>query len=268
MRPARQCAFSLVELLVVIAIIALLASLLLPALSSAKEAALKTSCINNHRQLALTWVFYQDDNDGRLVSNNRNPSTAPGDAPNWVESTVHGATSGFTNPLALTSPDRAAFSKYIKTVQVYNCPAEHTVYQEGKLRVPKLRSYSMNDMLNGDRDKSDAIPPLYFYKRIVQLLRPAQTFLFIDSDPGTICFAPFEIPTAENRPFFTAPGALHGKTSGVLSFADGHAETHRWKKPYIHPNDANVNQNPHLIVPSDRADVAYVRTHAHHLLNP
>jgi hypothetical protein len=53
-----------------------------------------------------------------------------------------------------------------------------------------------------------------------------------------------------------------------LSFADGHAETHRWRKPYLHPNDSDVNENPHTIVPSDFQDVAYVRARAHHLIKP
>lgn len=123
----------------------------------------------------------------------------------------------------------------------------------------------MNDHLNGGVEAFDAIPPLYFYKRASQLQNAAQTFLLIDSDPGTICFVPFEIPPAVNRPFFTAPGAMHGKKSSVISFTDGHVETHRWRKPYLHPNDAHLNANPHTLVPSDRLDVAYIRSRAHHL---
>jgi prepilin-type N-terminal cleavage/methylation domain-containing protein/prepilin-type processing-associated H-X9-DG protein len=267
MKSIRDNGFTLIELLVVIAIIAILASLLLPALTRAKVTALQAGCISNHRQLEITWVQYQEDNDGKLVSNSRTSPT-PGESPSWVQSTVHGATEGFIDPLAFTSSDRSAFANYHKTVAIYNCPAERTTYVVKNQRLKKLRSYSMNDYLNGGKEQFDAPPPLFFYKRISQVMRPEQTFVLIDADPGTICFDPFEIPIANNHAFFSAPGALHGKKSAVLSFADGHAETHRWRKPYLHPNDSDVNENPHTIVPSDFQDVAYVRARAHHLIKP
>src|SRR5579862_4717645 len=97
--PKRGAAFTLVELLVVIAIIAILASLILPALSQAKARAQGNFCLNNTRQLSVAWVLYADEHNGRLAYNlgqsaritTAAPSIANGPqmAQNWVNNVLN-----------------------------------------------------------------------------------------------------------------------------------------------------------------------------------
>jgi prepilin-type N-terminal cleavage/methylation domain-containing protein len=264
-RPRPGRAFTLIELLVVIAIIAILAALLLPALAAAKDHALRTQCISNHRQLLLTWTFYQHDHHGRLVSNVRGTPPA-GTGLNWVESTVHGATTAFTNRASFVDPKRAAFAAYWRNPAVYVCPAERSVYTLGGRRVPKLRSYSMNDYMNGGASQYKPVPPVFFYQRDAEFGRAAQLFVFIEAEPLSICYTPFEIPPSDGQSFFTAPGGLHSRQrAGVISFADAHAEVHRWMKPGVRQINPNVDPHPS---PSDARDVKYVRARSHHLLLP
>src|SRR5437879_6562013 len=106
-----------------------------------------------------------------------------------------------------------------------------------------------------------------FTNALLNFARPADLFVFMDVEPLSICYTPFEIPVANTQAYFTAPGALHGKRSGVLSFADGHSEAHRWKKPVLRATTTALTSNPHP-VPSDRQDVSYIRTRSHHLAIP
>jgi prepilin-type N-terminal cleavage/methylation domain-containing protein len=257
---ARRSAFTLIELLVVIAIIAILASMLLPALAAAKGKALHVNCISNHRQLGITWNLYHDDNNGKLPHNLRENIAS---APSWVDSTVHGDTPGFWDTNYIADPRRAAFARYVRDVNIYKCPAEKTKFRRpGNKFVPKIRSYSMNDYITPPGGGSWGTP--FHYKTASAILHPALIFVFIDSEPASICYSPFRIPDSDTQPWFTAPGAMHARGTG-LTFADGHAEGKRWRRAHMRSSPLPGNANPHPTT-GDRADVSWLRRRAHHLI--
>ena len=123
----RRLGFTLIELLVVIAVIAILAGLLLPALSRAKERAHLIRCIANHKQLAAAWCMYREDNQGHLVIDDPGGTNFP----SWVQgnmSVPSEATNGDLIKLGLMYP-------YTPNPDVYRCSADRSM---------DVRSYSMN----------------------------------------------------------------------------------------------------------------------------
>jgi prepilin-type N-terminal cleavage/methylation domain-containing protein/prepilin-type processing-associated H-X9-DG protein len=258
-----RAGFTLLELLVVIGIIATLAALLLPTLAKAKQQALTVKCLNNHRQLALAWNLYANDNADRIVfSGETAPTMSSVRTLPWITGTVHGRSPGFMDPTYIVGKDRAAFADHIKTWRTYKCPAERVFLRWGSKDFEKTRSYSMNSILGPDV-RAVALRQAAYYT-IDSILRPAETFVFIDVEPASICWAPFRVPERDYGAWWNAPGSLHNK-AGILSFADGHAERRRWKQPIN--RSLNIANNPEQHPPTaagDARDVIWLRQRAHH----
>jgi prepilin-type N-terminal cleavage/methylation domain-containing protein/prepilin-type processing-associated H-X9-DG protein len=235
--------FTLMELLVVIAIIAIIASLLIPALARAKSFARRVQCVNNQRQLLLTWTLYGDDHNGSLVPNGHvipdsalslsaQGSTKP---ELWVAGDSHFYYPALTNTAFLTDPDYALFGNYLKGPAVYKCPEDKGVVRDmAGVKIPHVRSYSMNAYIGWAVNPDELNPEYRIFAKNADLnaTDPASTFLFQDVHPDNVCLPAFIVnfPGKDADGFYHYPSSQHSG-SGILTFADGHAEIHRWLDP-------------------------------------
>src|SRR5213083_50703 len=261
--PCKQATkgFTLIELLVVIAIIAILAALLFPAVAKAKQQAQRIKCLNNQRQLAITWMLYSTDNNDVLVPNG---AQQPGSGQReilWVLGDYHSFLSAFTNEIYLLDPKYAAFARYLKTKAVYKCPSDSTTYVLNQGRpVPQIRSYSLNVYLAPRAGVSQHISSRYrVFGKSTDIPTPANTFTFMDVTPQNLCTPAFIVlmPGRANDQFFHFP-ATHHQRGGVLSFADGHSESHRWRDPRTIRTAKLGTKIGHNIPSPGNADLAWI----------
>ncbi len=247
MSGADNRGFTLIELLVVIAIIAILAALLLPALSSAKTKAQGIACLNNQKELALAWTMYADENNDQMIGLNTYP-ISPGNwwtDPNHV--TVFGTPSGFST---WTPEDQWKWKEehgyrnpspaypgplyiYAPNQDVIHCPGDP--FCQLKIANPsapagpyRWDSYSGVNGLNGENKPC-------LLKR-TEVRHPSERFIWVEGadargynvgswqmTPGT--------PSLDfsDAVFGDSPAAFHGGTTASFSGADGHVGMHKWQ---------------------------------------
>ena len=233
-RKRRSAGFTLIELLVVIAVIAVLMSILMPALNRAREQGRRAACLNNCKQLVLAWIMYADENDDKIVNGDTGEYTAlhAANERSWVMKDWDLNATILQKKKAI---EDGALYPYTRTKAVYKCT---TVNRTADMRLASeiQRTYSASDAMNCKNwDDMQA----KMIKKRGKIEEPAFRLVFVD-DGGTnpSALGGWTVYTNQQK-WWDPPPVRHGDGTN-FGFADGHSDYHKWEDAHTIKFGKNV----------------------------
>jgi len=264
-RRETNLAFTLVELLVVVAVIALLASMLGPAVTKAKARVQSIQCLNNKRLLAIGWFLYAEDHDGKLCPNRIRSSDS------WVRGVLDfdNTNPDNTNILYLVDARYAKIGPYAPSDASFKCPSDRSTLRHSGRSHPRVRSVAMNYAVGADEQPGQlafAIGSMV-YRKSADIVNPANLWILMDEHPDSIDDGRFVVDCEHRQgkaQLISVPANYHNGAATV-SFADGHSEIHKWQDPGTKLENkycgciAHYSDNGHFTTVPDSLDVAWLQ---------